>query len=113
MTLSVYKFLNTTPNRKYFVMHQPYNSPGDNVEKLTPESNGSNNLGYYNNNENWYVHKQFCYYRIYYIFSLFNCERKAERYKELPRKPESCVLNSPIIIKLYEFGEDCSSVQIL
>lgn len=34
MTLSVYKFLNTTPNRKYFVMHQPYNSPGDNVEKL-------------------------------------------------------------------------------
>lgn len=50
---------------------------------------------------------------IYYIFSLFNCERKAERYKELPRKPERCVLNSPIIIKLYEFGEDCSSVQIL
>lgn len=33
MTLSVYKFLNTTPNRKFFVMHQTYNSPGDNVKK--------------------------------------------------------------------------------
>lgn len=34
MPLSVFKFLYTTQNRKYFAMHQPYISLGDNVEKL-------------------------------------------------------------------------------
>lgn len=74
----------------------------------SPERDGSNKLGHTITimTVDMYIHN---FVNMYYIFTLFNWERKAEWYKKLYHNPESYVLNSAIITNLDEIGEDSSS----
>lgn len=62
----------------------------------SPERDGSNKLGHTLTimTVDMYINN---FVNMYYIFTLFNWERKAVWYKKLHRKPESYVLYSAII----------------